>query len=125
MKTVKNDTNLPPTILVIFGISGDLSHRYLLPALSEIVNSEKIVDDFKILGVSRRNLQKQELFSSVSKNLQKRTEVLQMDLESDDSYQNLKLKIEILSKSFDKAPQIIYYFVVAANGSALDNRTFG
>jgi glucose-6-phosphate 1-dehydrogenase len=50
-----NDSTLPATILVIFGISGDLSHRYLLPALSEVINNKKLPEEFSIIGVSRNH----------------------------------------------------------------------
>jgi glucose-6-phosphate 1-dehydrogenase len=65
------ETGLPPTILVVFGITGDLSHRYLLPALSEIATADKLPRDFKIIGVSRRPIKKEDLFRQNEQNLNK------------------------------------------------------
>jgi len=48
------------TKLVIFGITGDLSRRKLLPALKGIVESREF-EDLSIIGVSRRDVNVQEL----------------------------------------------------------------
>ncbi len=40
--------------LVIFGASGDLTTRYLLPALMHLVEAERVPDDLSILALSRR-----------------------------------------------------------------------
>lgn len=39
--------------IVIFGASGDLTHRKLIPALYQLFENEQLSDDFAILGVSR------------------------------------------------------------------------
>ncbi|CAN5750635.1 glucose-6-phosphate dehydrogenase [soil metagenome] len=39
--------------LLILGASGDLTGRYLLRALAELVQAERLVDDIEIVGVSR------------------------------------------------------------------------
>lgn len=39
--------------LVIFGASGDLTHRKLIPALFHLFKNGRLADDFAILGVSR------------------------------------------------------------------------
>ena len=40
-------------ILVIFGASGDLTKRKLLPALYDLYEQKMLPDSFAILGVSR------------------------------------------------------------------------
>jgi glucose-6-phosphate 1-dehydrogenase len=45
---------LPTTTLVIFGVTGDLSHRYLLPALSKICTDDDIRTKLDIIGASLR-----------------------------------------------------------------------
>jgi glucose-6-phosphate 1-dehydrogenase len=71
----------PPTILIVFGITGDLSHRYLLPALNEICAAGELPEEFKIIGVSRRPITKDDLFRQNEQNLMQHGEPLQMDLE--------------------------------------------
>src|ERR1035437_2128830 len=41
------------SIMVIFGASGDLTKKKLIPALFELYKQELLCDDFAILGVSR------------------------------------------------------------------------
>lgn len=48
--------NSSPFILIIFGATGDLTHRKLMPALYKLVQSGDITDSPFIIGVGRRNL---------------------------------------------------------------------
>jgi glucose-6-phosphate 1-dehydrogenase len=41
--------------LVIFGAAGDLSARYLLPALAQLYERGKLPEDFRVIGVHRRD----------------------------------------------------------------------
>lgn len=52
-------------ILVIFGITGDLSKRKLLPALYHIFSQQLLPADVKIIGVSRHDLSVDDLLESV------------------------------------------------------------
>ena len=64
------------TKLVIFGITGDLSKRKLLPALRKIISSGA-VEDLEIIGVSRSRVNTLEL---VGKDLKKITRMVQVNL---------------------------------------------
>src|SRR3984957_16820342 len=46
-----------PGIMVIFGASGDLTKRKLLPALFHLEQSNLLPKDFAIVGVARRPLE--------------------------------------------------------------------
>jgi glucose-6-phosphate 1-dehydrogenase len=46
----------PPAALVIFGASGDLTHRKLLPALFELYCSDLLAPQFAVLGFARSPL---------------------------------------------------------------------
>jgi glucose-6-phosphate 1-dehydrogenase len=107
---------LPPTILVIFGITGDLSHRYLLPALTAIVNAGHVKDDFTILGVSRRATTAQEVIPSNCSELKAKTQMLQMDVNNETDYENLKQKIADINKDYEGKAQVIFYLVVPPVG---------
>ncbi len=52
----KRDTKLNPSIIVIFGITGDLSQRYILPALYHLMSAGLLHDQTEIIGVSRRDV---------------------------------------------------------------------
>ena len=43
-----------PLLFVIFGISGDLAKRKLIPALYRLIEQEGMPKDFKIIGISRQ-----------------------------------------------------------------------
>jgi len=45
---------IPPTTLVIFGATGDLAHRKLLPALYNLAHEGALPERFKLIGVARR-----------------------------------------------------------------------
>ena len=46
-----------PCIVVIFGASGDLTKRKLLPALYHLEQAGNIPEDFAVVGVARRPLE--------------------------------------------------------------------
>jgi glucose-6-phosphate 1-dehydrogenase len=45
---------VPPTTLVIFGATGDLAHRKLLPALYNLAHEGALPERFKLIGLARR-----------------------------------------------------------------------
>ena len=78
-------------LIVIFGITGDLSRRKLIPALSAIAESGT-VDEFEVLGISRRELEVGEL---VGETLAPRTSSMTMDLSDAQAYEQLAKRCEI------------------------------
>jgi glucose-6-phosphate 1-dehydrogenase len=79
------------TKLLIFGITGDLSTRKLLPALKEIISTGDF-DDLSIIGVSRREVNIPELLQSSlgDASLQDKVSVHSMDLAAANDYYSLK-----------------------------------
>src|SRR6218665_3783798 len=77
----------PRTLIVIFGITGDLASRKLLPALASIAKAGRF-EDISVLGVSRRNMSIQNIFSDSlgdshpesKRTLVLATKMLQMDI---------------------------------------------
>jgi glucose-6-phosphate 1-dehydrogenase len=45
---------VPPTTLVIFGATGDLAHRKLLPAIYNLAHEGALPERFKLIGIARR-----------------------------------------------------------------------
>jgi glucose-6-phosphate 1-dehydrogenase len=45
---------LPPAAVVIFGATGDLTHRKIIPAFYHLCNNGLLQDDFAIVGFARR-----------------------------------------------------------------------
>lgn len=84
------------TKLVIFGITGDLSRRKLLPVLNGIVESGEF-EDLSIIGVSRREVDVPELITKSTKTdtLVDLTTVFSMSLDVADDYVRLKDYIDL------------------------------
>ncbi len=59
------DLDFSPTILVIFGITGDLSTRKLLPALYELTKNGLINPKTQIIGITRRHYTKEEIAQKI------------------------------------------------------------
>ena len=99
------------TLLVIFGITGDLAGRKLLPALDAIVADGK-GDDLSILGVSRREVDAGVLFKDYPK-LAKRGDVFTMDLATLNEYDRLKKYLED-----SDAYRVLFYLSVPPGAAA-------
>lgn len=91
------------TKLLIFGISGDLSRRKLLPALGSIISAGEGVD-IEIIGVSRRELVPSELFDDT---LFEYSSLFTMDMAEKAEYLRLKKHLNLGAEE-----QLIIYLSV-------------
>lgn len=57
---------IQPSILVIFGITGDLAKRKVLPAIYHLCKDNLLPEGTKIIGISRREVPKEEILNTVS-----------------------------------------------------------
>ena len=69
MKTLENQ------ILVIFGASGDLTKRKLIPALFELYKQNSLPEKFAVLGASRSQMNDEEFRKKISEFLSNSKEV--------------------------------------------------
>ncbi len=60
-----------PCSLVIFGVTGDLTHRLITPALYNLAESNLLPEDFCLVGVVRKPMTADELCSTLVDGLQK------------------------------------------------------
>ncbi|KMM17947.1 glucose-6-phosphate dehydrogenase, partial [Synechococcus sp. GFB01] len=51
---LRQERVIPPQCIVIFGASGDLTHRKLVPALFELYRQRRLPSEFTVLGCARR-----------------------------------------------------------------------
>lgn len=112
--------NNKPTILVIIGISGDLSKRKLLPAIGAIASSGMIPEHLRIVGVTRqKNIKLENLLDNSSNKdfLLKNIELFQMDLNDESEYKRLGEHLERIEKDFGSTSQYIFYLSVPPNVS--------
>lgn len=94
------------TTLVIFGITGDLSRRKLLPALANIIESNE-ADELSIVGVSRRPVEQFEVLGEHHGTLNGTTSLFQMDLDNVDDYVKLR---DYIGAGEDE--QVLFYLSV-------------
>ena len=62
---MSEQSQLDPAIIVIFGITGDLSQRKLLPALYHLFKDELLHPSTVILGITRRDVTREDLLNNV------------------------------------------------------------
>lgn len=100
------------TKLVIFGITGDLSRRKLLPALSRIIGVHG-AEDLTIIGVSRRHVEAYQVLGDNHEQLSGTTSLYTMDLASPDDYAGLRDYINLQPDE-----QALFYLSVPPESSA-------
>src|ERR1700730_17022208 len=58
-----------PCSFVIFGVTGDLAHRLVIPALYNLAAADLLPDKFCVVGVARKGMSNDELRDSLLKGL--------------------------------------------------------
>ncbi len=99
------------TKLLIFGITGDLSRRKLLPSLQRIVQTGEF-DSLQIIGVSRRSVDIGELLAGATL-LQDKTSIITMDLAQPDDYKRLRDELALGDNE-----QLLVYLAVPPGAAA-------
>jgi glucose-6-phosphate 1-dehydrogenase len=62
---------VPATTLTIFGVTGDLAHRKLLPALYNLAHEGALPERFNLIGVARREMTDEEFRESARQSIAK------------------------------------------------------
>jgi glucose-6-phosphate 1-dehydrogenase len=117
-----------PPVIVIFGITGDLSKRKLLPALYHLFRQELLPEDTRIIGISRKPLTPEKLLSTVElcvlekdnvcdpvglKRVQQAIRTLQLDPEKPEDYRELGKLLDSFDKG-GKRTRLFYMSIPAA-----------
>lgn len=104
--------------MVIFGASGDLTKRKLIPALYDLFNQHLLPEKFLVLGVSRSPLSDEEFRAKGGSFLpdNARSEAFKkmmfyqpVSSHTLEQYQDLKNRIKQLSEQEKTAPNLIFY----------------
>jgi len=123
-----------PCIVVIFGASGDLTKRKLLPALYHLDQGGLLPDKFAVVGVARRDL-KNEFANDMRDGIvkgggvdvadAKLTEFLSriayhpMDFDDPDGYARLKTLLESLDRKYGTNGGRLFYLATAPEHFAI------
>lgn len=102
-----------PAILVIIGISGDLAKRKLLPAIREIADAGILPKQFRIVGVSRRQLKLEDILPDGEQPfLRDAIELIQMNLTDPEDYIALNSRLEALEATYGESTQRLFYLSI-------------
>jgi glucose-6-phosphate 1-dehydrogenase len=119
------NTPLPPGALVIFGITGDLAQRKLLPALYHLAAYNMLPDTFRIVGVTRRNVSVESILNKLATFvpdanpqtvdwLARRLHIFQMDLLNTSDYKKLRAHLDSLETEVGVCMQRLFYLAIPA-----------
>lgn len=120
------------TQLVIFGLTGDLGQRKLLPALDWLLNSGEVqADNLEIIGISRREINASKLLTdSLGADQAKKSllapilSFVQMNLADLDDYASLRVRLaRRAEKGIDT--QTLFYLSVPPNSAAKISELLG
>ncbi len=126
---VPQRVSIEPFTMVIFGGSGDLSQRKLLPTLYHLCNDQNLPDDFAIIGFASTERSDEEYRELVRNALEKFGDYkihpecwekfsnnlyyVAGGFDDDSSYKKLAARLEQLAKpSDDGKKEILYYMAV-------------
>jgi len=125
-------------VLVIFGITGDLAQRKLLPALYQLARAHELPEDLRIVGISRRDVAKADVFASLERFvggsgydpateawLSDHTDMRQMDLLDRSAYETLRADLEAQQAKLDGTATRLYYLSIPSQAFAPIVRLLG
>ena len=132
----------PPSVIVIFGASGDLTRRKLLPALYRLAQQRLVPSEFAILGTARQPHSDDEfraamkaavaefgpeeaLDESAWESFAKRIFYLSGDFKDAELYGKLKAKLEEIDKEYDTEGNRIFYLATAPDYFGLIAKQLG
>ena len=122
--------NTLPTIIFIFGGSGDLTYRKLMPALYNLYLDKYLPEKFLIVGIGRTDFTNVAFRNHSKKGVEEHSrrpdcvkiawkefvsnvEYLKADLESDATYRSLASRVKKAEKQWDASANTIFYMSVA------------
>ena len=124
----KNERIPPPCVVVIFGASGDLTKRKLLPALYHLKQHNLLPEQFAVVGVARRDLSGTfvndmhdgitrfggvDTGDSALKPFLDRVRYFQTDFDNDEGYEKLKAFLAGVDKEVGAQGNRLFYLAVA------------
>ncbi len=112
----------PPTAMVVFGASGDLTSRKLLPSLMQIFQRQLLDDKFYFLGVGRKDLSDQQFREITQQSINvpakdsesflKKLYYISGDYADAAFYENIKTRLGELDKKYKVDGNHIFYLAV-------------
>ena len=130
MQNEKFMTVHQPTIIFIFGGSGDLTYRKLMPALYNLYLDNYLPNEMLIVGIGRSSFthiafrahtrkgidehsRRPDCTKTTWKDFAPKIEYYKADLETDKTYKSISARIKKAETSWKKKATVIYYMSVA------------
>lgn len=96
-------TTQAPTVMVVFGATGDLTEKKILPAVEKLKGEGALPKKFALVGVARRA-------QAAFENLEKQGRYyVQTDFEDEEGYQKLAALLEKIDRDFGAKSNRIYF----------------
>ncbi|EDM36634.1 glucose-6-phosphate 1-dehydrogenase [Pedobacter sp. BAL39] len=129
---MKTSINLNPTIVVIFGGTGDLNLRKLAPALYNLYSDGFMPEKYAIIGTARKKLSDDDFRNTIMEGVNsfsrsgkvkkekwdkfaEHVYYTSVDVQAEETFGDLKKNIEKHQQEFGPNTQILYYLAVAPN----------
>src|SRR3989344_8482068 len=121
---------MTPSIFIIFGITGDLAGRKLLPSLLNLYVNKRLPQKFSIVGFSRRSFTREEFREYIRENMKiKPGQYHEEDIkhfldhmyyeqgffDSSPSYASLAKRLETIDDGFGQCSDKLFHLAVAPN----------
>ncbi|TDW44598.1 glucose-6-phosphate 1-dehydrogenase [Flavobacterium sp. 270] len=127
---MNNGKTINPTIIVIFGATGDLAKRKLFPAFQNLFLDGRLPEKFQIIALGRAEKTQEEFSSYVIENLNNfsrkpadsdsNTEkfishitYLRHDIDKEESYRELDSKLNSIDQGFGVRSNRLFYLSIA------------
>ena len=128
----------PACVLVIFGVTGDLTHRLLMPALYNLSRWKLLPEHFAIIGLGRRQMSVDDVRDDLTKTMLgfvadkggefsadtldedawnkviSRMDYIVGDVDDPAIYQDLSRRIKAAQTAHDTGGNVLFYLAVAA-----------
>lgn len=114
-----------PLTLAIFGITGDLAQRKLLPALYHLAQADELPEQLRIVGISRRDVSLDDVYKqlrdfvgddsydmAIEQRLKDHTEMRQMDLVNREDYVALLQRLQEIEQELGPDGSRLYYLSI-------------
>lgn len=118
-----------PHLMVLFGASGDLTKRLLMPAVYNLAFHDALPEHFSILGLAKDQMDDQSFRDKIAKDLQefgkrkfdpelykKLSDSFQyrcVDFDQNELYENLKKEIEAFDQKCGSKATVIFYLAIS------------
>ncbi|PKB18305.1 glucose-6-phosphate dehydrogenase [Flavobacterium sp. 5] len=127
---MRNVKNIDPTIIVIFGSTGDLAKRKLFPAFQNLFLDGRMPEKFQIIALGRAEKNDEEFRNYVIENLNlfsrkkvlsdKKTQkflshitYLRHDIDKEESYYDLDSKLKAIDQTFGVRANRLFYLSIS------------